>query len=165
MSDNNTSAIKVVFWGIFLIILSIVVMCYAPLFKERLQTIAATGLATEKKAEEQVDSDVFSEYEVKGNDIIINSYLDGVVFDSSDNYMVKILKDDMGYILTTVEQNGTPPKEYYFVGKGWFNMTTSPTVSEPTIEAETTITDFDPDIEIDNPVDKKYQDNITVTSP
>jgi len=139
MSDNNNSAPKVIFWSIFIIILSIVVMCYWPMVKERVGTAVSSVSIEGHDQKLENNDDVFSEYEVKGNDIVINSYLDGVVFNSSDNYKVKILKDDMGYILTSEGKDGSPPKEYYFIGKGWFNMTTSPTVLPPTIEKDPTI--------------------------
>lgn len=129
MSNNNgTDAFKAFQWII------LIVLCFAiySIVKPYIVAIRDYGniappKVTSVEETKEVETDIFTSYEVKSSTIVVKSYTDGTVLELSGNYKVDVLKDDMGYFITPIDSNGNAIDEpYSFAGQGWYNVQTKP---------------------------------------
>jgi len=123
MADNNNSKAKIIFSCILFTFIISAIFIYLPTIKANLPVMPEYSGSTSNLQDE--DSTILSMYKIRDSEINVNSYSGKVVFSTTGTYTVWALKDDMGYILISVEEDGIPPKVHYFVGKGWFNITSS----------------------------------------
>lgn len=130
MSDepnkNTSSTLKVIFWGVVLMIGAVFFVGYLPYISNSFSSIKSQVSSVSPK---EVDSSIFITYNIKDSNVSINSYDRGIVFESIGDYKIDVLKDDMGYIITPTNSE----KPTYFTGKGWFYLVALPIKDESTI--------------------------------